>query len=372
MANHMSLAKRVDMPDGQQNQGTLAWAFHDAGYAAGHFGKRRLGGRDARPFGFDKSIVWQGTNNHRACRYSVDADETIAWRGLSNSTVTTEQALEWIGEAASGEQPFFVVISVNTPHGPFDDAPDDKKTLYANEATLPFHPLDATRDFEQHRDYHAWISGMDGDVGRVMDRLDELGVTETTILLYTLDHGAMTGVDGVAYGQKRPPNDESACIPFLIRWPGRQPADLALGAPTSTIDVFPTLVSLAGVGETSLGASAEYVRTRPGTDLSDLLHGAQDAPRPDSVFLAHPSNMNTRGSRYELIWRAVVTNDFTYAVIESGEHFLWANTDGYQNTNRLADPAHEGTRKRLWARLNTWMDEAERPFYDNWSARAAE
>ena len=107
IANHMSLAERVDMPEALSTRGTLAWAFRDAGYATGHFGKWHLGGRDARPFGFGKSIVWAGTNNHRVCRFSVDGDPYEAWEGLSNSTATTEQALEWIEATSARDQPFF-------------------------------------------------------------------------------------------------------------------------------------------------------------------------------------------------------------------------------------------------------------------------
>ncbi len=371
MANHMSLTQRVDMPEGRRERGTISWAFKDAGYATAHFGKWHLGGRDARPFGFDRSVIWQGTNNHRRSRYSVDGGELVDWEGLSNSTATTDQALEWIESSSARERPFFAVISVNPPHGPFHDAPEETKALYPDEQALPFHPLDVTRDFEQHRDYHALISAMDSDLGRVMDRLDALGIADSTILAYTSDHGGMTGIDGVAYGQKRHPNDESARIPFLVRWPGQLPAGVRLDAPTSTIDVFPTLVSLAGLSPSDLGDSAEYAASLPGTDLSGLLRGEANAARPDSVFLAHPSNMNNRGSRHEIVWRAVVTDDFTYAVTEQGEHRLWANTDGYQSANLLAAPAHVDTRKRLWGRLDRWMDEAERPFYDNWFARAA-
>ena len=372
MANHMSLAERVDLPEGETTRGTLAWAFRDAGYAIGHFGKWHLGGRDARPFGFDKSIVWSGTNNHRSCRYSIDGAENVRWQGLSNSTTTSEQALDWIEQAAGGDQPFFAIISVNPPHGPFHDAPDEKQALYPDQEALPFHPLDVTRDFEQHRDYHALISGMDDDVGTVMGRLDELGLSDSTILVYTSDHGGMTGIDGVSYGQKRHPNDESARIPFLARWPGRIPSDVRLDTPTSTIDVFPTLISLAGLSDADLGPSADYASSLPGTDLSGLLRGEPDAARPDAVFLAHPSNMNNGGSRHEIIWRAVVTDEFTYAVTDSGEHRLWANTDGYQQDNLLEDPAYLDARQKLWSRLDRWMDKAERPFYDNWFALAAE
>ena len=372
IANHMALAERVDMPEDLNTRGTLAWAFRDAGYATGHFGKWHLGGRDARPFGFDKSIVWAGTNNHRRCRFSVDGDPYKAWEGLSNATATTEQALEWIEATSARDQPFFAVISVNPPHGPFHDAPEGMKALYADEEALPFHPLDVTRDFQQHRDYHALVSGMDGDLGMVLDRLAELGLARSTVLLYTSDHGAMTGIDGVAYGQKRHPNDESARIPFLIRWPGQLPAGIRIDNPTSTIDVFPTLISLAGLSGSGLGPSADYVDSLPGTDLSGLLRGEPGAPRPDSVFLAHPSNMNNRGSRHEIIWRAIVTDAYTYAVTDEAEHRLWANSDGYQDTNLLDDPKHEQTRRRLWQKLDRWMDEAERPFYDLWFARAPE
>ena len=118
--------------------------------------------------------------------------------------------------------------------------------------------------------------------------------------------------------------------------------------------MFPTLISLAGIESEQLGPSADYVRSLPGTDLAALLRGEPDAERPDSVFLAHPSNMNNGGSRHEIIWRAVVTDEFTYAVTEDGEHRLWANTDGYQDTNLLGDPTYETTRTQLWERLDRW------------------
>ncbi len=376
MANHMHLAERVDMPEGKQTRGTMSWAFKDAGYRTGHFGKWHLGGSDARPFGFDRSIVWNDTNNHRRNPYIVDGGEPQIWTGESNAAAMTEQALEWIGQVSQDPAPFFAVISLNPPHGPFDDAPEEKKALYPSEKELPFHPLDEIRDFDQHRDYHALVSGIDDDLARVMTRLDELGIAEDTILIYTSDHGAMTGIDGVAYGQKRHPNDESARVPFLIRWPGRLPADAVIDRPTSTIDVFPTLASLAGLegrlaeaGTPQASESADYIASLPGTDLAPLLRGQPDAAKPGPVYMAHPSNMNNRGSRHEIIWRAIVTDDYTYAVTDRGEHRLWKNGNGYQDKNLLTNPAYLDVRKRLWGQLNELMDKAERPYYDAWFAR---
>ena len=373
MANHMSLGERVDMPEGQKTKGTIAWTFKDAGYTTGHFGKWHLGGRDARPFGFDRSVVWNGTNNHRKNTYNVDGGEAETWEGESNATATTEQALDWIGEAAQGDKPLFAVISLNPPHGPFHDAPEAKKALYPDEETLPFHPKDEIRDFEQHRDYHALISGIDDDLGMVMARLEELGLADNTILVYTSDHGAMTGIDGVSYGQKRHPNDESARVPFLIRWPGRIPAGRDLDTLSSTMDVLPTLAELAGIEERLEGAeSAAYLASLEGTNLAPfLLDDADGVVEPEAVFLSHPSNMNNRGSRHELVWRAIVTEDYTYAVTEAGEHRLWKNGDGYQELNLLDDPAYLETRIDLWNQLDALMDETERPYYEQWFANAA-
>lgn len=373
MANHMSLGERVDMPDGEKTRGTIAWAFKDAGYATGHFGKWHLGGRDARPFGFDRSVVWNGTNNHRKNTYNVDGGEAQEWTGESNSSATMEQAMDWIADVSGGGRPFFAVLSVNPPHGPFHDAPESKKALYPGEEALPFHPLDEIRDFEQHRDYHALISGVDDDLGFVMRRLDELGLAANTILVYTSDHGAMTGIDGVAYGQKRHPNDESTRVPFLVRWPGRVPEAVRLDILASTMDVFPTLVSLAGLREElEASPSADYLASLEGTDLSPFLLGDSDGTAPpQEIYLAHPSNMNNRGSRHEIIWRAIVTPEYTYAVTDQGEHRLWRTTDGYQQPNLLDDPAQAETRRKLWARLDRLLDRAERPYYDQWFANAA-
>ncbi len=374
MANHMSLGERVDLPEGEKTRGTISWAFRDAGYTTGHFGKWHLGGNDARLFGFDRSAIWNGTNNHRKNTFHIDGGPAETWEGESNATAMTEQALDWIAAEARGERPFFAVISLNPPHGPFDDAPEAKKALYPDEQTLPFHPLDDLRDFDQHRDYHALISGIDDDLGLVMRCLDELGIAENTILIYTSDHGAMTGIDGVEYGQKRHPNDESSRVPFLIRWPGRIQAGARPETLASTIDVFPTLAGLAGLRERLAGKpSGEYLATLPGSDLAPFLLGETDQPpQPQEVYLAHPSNMNNRGSRHELIWRAIVTPEYTYAVGAEGEHRLWANGDGRQLENLIEDPRYLETRRELWTRLDRLMDRAERPYYDQWFANVTE
>lgn len=377
IANHMSLAERVDLPEGDQTHGTLSGVFKHAGYTTAHIGKWHLGGRDARPFGFDTSIVWGGTNNHRRSVYSIDGAPNVVWRGESNATAMTTQTLDWIDKVHGGGKPFFVVLSLNPPHGPFGDALEEKKALYPDEATLPFHPLDDIRSWENHRGYHALISNVDDQVGRIAAELDRLGISENTLLIYTSDHGGMSGVGGVGYGQKRHPNDESTRVPFIASWPGRIPAGIERQTLFSTIDVFPTLAGIVGLHKQlktantpEASASLAYLNSLPGVDLSGALLNQNGGPEPRSVFLMHPSNMNNN-SQHEPVWRAIVTRDYTYAVTGDAEYALWENERNYQSENLVKSPETLAIRKQLWNELNAWMEVAETPFVDNWFARAA-
>ena len=314
LANHMNLAERVDLPEPERTRGTVSWAFKEAGYTTAHIGKWHLGGHDARPFGFDRSIVWSGTNDHRRSDYSIDGAPLTEWTGTSNATAMTSQALEWMETVHDDGRPFFVILSLNPPHGPVDDAPDEFTSLYPDEEALPFHPLDQLRNWADHRNYHALVS-----------------------------------------------NDESTRVPFLVRGPGI-PAGLALDTLASTIDLFPTLAGLAGLpsrlrdaGTVGSAASLAYLDSLPGVDLSSHLRNEPRGLASSSVFLMHPTNMNNRFSRPELVWRAVVTDRYTYAVTSDGEYALWDNDEAYQTTNLVTDPETLPIRTQLWEELGGWM-----------------
>ena len=155
------------------------------------------------------------------------------------------------------------------------------------------------------------------------------------------------------------------------------PANLELDTLFSSIDIFPTLAGLASLpdhlrqaGDDEASRSLDYLESLPGYDLSPNLLGEPGGPDPESVFLMHPSNMNNRGSRHELIWRAIVTSDYTYAVTDEGEYALWPASDGYQDTDLVNHAETLEVRRKLWSQLNDWVTRAEAPFLDNWLATA--
>ncbi len=175
---------------------------------------------------------------------------------------------EWVLErcARRPERPFFLAVGFFRPHTPyvapeswFDRHPLERMPVAAGagegRADLPAAALASQRP-EQERltdelrrramqAYHASISFMDAQVGRVVDALDRLGLAENTILVFTSDHGYHMGEHGL--WQKRSLFEESARVPLLIVAPGvTRPGGVA-GSPVSLLDLYPTLTALCGV-----------------------------------------------------------------------------------------------------------------------------
>ncbi|MCH8182158.1 MAG: sulfatase-like hydrolase/transferase [Proteobacteria bacterium] len=386
IANHMSLRERVDQGVGEKTRGTLPRMFQAAGYRTAYFGKWHLGGHDARLFGWETSLVWGGTNNHRKCRYSVNGGDWIDWEGISNAPATVDQALDWLDDYGTSDTPFFLMVSLNPPHGPMIDAPDDKKALYPDPAALPFHPHDELRNWDDHQGYHAHVSVVDDCVGTIQAKLEALQISENTIFVYTSDHGGMSGVHSIAYGQKRNPEDESSRVPFLIQWPGHIPVNVELTDLFSTIDIFPTLCSLAQLPEhlfriiesprasnreIALAQNAmPYMALCPGLDFAPNLLRDMNQARPTSVFLMHITNMNNRGSQPQVLFRGMVTQDHLYAALPDREYCLYARSETYLHTNLVADPSQTLVKQTLRMELQSWIDKAETPFLDQWFANS--
>ena len=341
----------------------LGKIFREAGYRTGYIGKWHLGGTRAEPFGFEHSLIWTETNTHYdASRYHPAGEDPVKPKGY-NATLMTDQALEYI--EAQRDEPFFLMLSWNPPHSNFLDAPEAKQALYP-DGSLAYPPnapapkpgvseeeqIWDKNSRPQYRGYHAHVSAIDDELGRVLDGVERLGLAEDTIIIYSSDHGSMLGSHGV--GSKRQPFEESIRVPFLAQWPGVIPAGVKSDALMGTVDIMPTLCGLAGLPAPD---------SCTGLDFSPWFRG-EKGPDPDSQFIMHISKDHASGGQKHPapIFRGVRTKRHTYAVYPDRAWCLFDNEkDPYQQMNLIDDPAHAELRGQLHAETEAWMRRAEDP-----------
>ncbi|NQT19979.1 MAG: sulfatase-like hydrolase/transferase, partial [Planctomycetes bacterium] len=204
-----------------------------------------------------------------------------------------------------------------------------------------------------YQGYHAHVSAIDDELGRLMQKLAELGIAKDTLLIYTSDHGSMLGSHGV--GGKRQPYEESIKTPFLAHWPGTVPAGTRSAALFGAIDVMPTVCSLAGI---------PVPKTCMGQDFSQTVLGKK-GPKPESQFIMHISKNHASGGQKHPapLFRGVTTERYTYAVYPHKPWCLFDNReDPYQQKNLIHAPEHAGTRKAMRAMLVNWLAKAKDPF----------
>jgi arylsulfatase A-like enzyme len=180
------------------------------------------------------------------------------------------------------------------------------------------------------RDYYAAISALDHNLGRLLTGLDELGLADDTIVVFTSDHGDMMYSQRAA--QKNHPWDESLLVPFLIRYPAAIPAGTRISAPFNTVDILPTLLELAGV------AAPEFAE---GTSFAGAVRGLdQSLPEAAYILCAWPWILPE--------WRGIRTEDHTYVEAHAGPLLLFDNrNDPYQMENLVNRPEHRDLQERL-------------------------
>jgi arylsulfatase A-like enzyme len=345
---------------------TLGKAFKAAGYKTGYIGKWHLGGLRAEPFGFDLSLIWTEIGTHwDRSRFHPREGEPVQPKGY-NATLMTDQALDFIEE--NRERPFFLVVSWNPPHSDFLDPPEGKKDLYPVEDSLPRRKnvvLESPPVAEENasifdrngwphfQGYNGHISAIDDELGRIMKKVDGLGLSEDTIIVYSSDHGSMMGSHGL--GSKRQPYEESIRVPFLVRWPGVIPAGIETDTLFGSIDIMPTLCAIAGI---------PVPESCMGQDFSPLLRG-EKGPDPDHQFIMHVSKKNaSNGDNHPApLFRGIRTKRYTYAYYPEKPWCLFDNQeDPYQLNNLINDPEKASLRKELDEILRKSLDEAEDPF----------
>jgi arylsulfatase A-like enzyme len=340
-ANNRVVANDLPLPTDLPSLGEM---FHSAGYRTGYIGKWHLDGvprskwtpPGPRRHGFEYWAAYNCSHDYfRADKYYRDLPVAIRMEGYEPE-VQTNLTLDFL--ATADERPFCLLLSWGPPHDPYPLVPEVFKDQY-DPSTISLRPNvsavheDAralAHDWETREttaNYYAAITALDHQLGRILDFLDETGLVDNTIVVFTADHGDMLWSQGRM--KKQLPWEESINIPFIARWPGQIQAGVTSDALFGIIDHLPTLLSLC-----SIKASARLQGVN--FDLT-LLGTAPDTEQalPSSVFLMDMVRMDESHTQNMDEWRGLRTQRFTYARWVDGRPWLLFDNDNdpYQLIN---------------------------------------
>mgnify|MGYP000191630189 CR=1 FL=1 len=324
-----------------QDANTIAKIYKKAGYNTAYIGKWHLNGRESgekilesrlkfipkeRRQGFDFWQVLECTHDYNNSFYYEDSPEKLKWQGY-DAIAQTKSAVNFISENSKKEAPFFLMLSWGPPHAPYITAPEEYRNMFRPE-NIKVRPNVPEEFREKARKdiaaYYAHIAALDDCIDDLFMALQENGIKENTIFVFTSDHGDLL----YSHGQikKQQAYDESIRVPFLLNYPallgnGQHIFDF----PINTPDILPTLLGLSGI---------EIPETVQGNDFSKVITG-KASTNIEAVLLQcpvpfHQWNYSKGGREY----RGVRTSRFTYVRDLNGPWLLFDNVmDPYQINN---------------------------------------
>jgi len=341
------------------NETTLASALRSAGYKTFFAGKWHLGGKGALPEdrGFDINKGGWEVGGPEGGYYApwINPNLPSGPRGQSLTQRLADETISFIEQNTN--RPFLAYLAFYAVHGPIQTT----KPLWAKyraKATTQPQPserfqIDRTlpvRIIQDNPIYAGLIDELDDATGRVLKKLDELGLSSNTIVVLTGDNGGVVSGDSYSScqfpyrGGKGRQWEGGTRVPVYIRAPGITTSGSICDTPVSGIDYLPTLLQLAGV----TNSPKQIV---DGVSLAPLLNGGSITPRP--LFWHYPHYGNQGGEPSSIIrsgdWKLIHYwedghNELYNLVADIGEqHDLAA-----RETKRAAD---------LWLQLQAWLKE---------------
>lgn len=334
----------IDLP---KDETTIAEALKPLGYATALFGKWHSGKLPDGTFTHPLDQGFDETFGYLDARHAWEHFPKELWRGRNKEAVTgyssdllANEAVRFINQTK--DAPFFLYVPFIEPHF-WVEAPEENLAKFRGKFTEkdPSKPINAQ--------YAAMITRLDAAIGRIVKALDDAGVRDNTIIVFTSDNGATfeeRNYGASAFhdsnqpfrGQKRSLEEGGIRMPSFVRWPGHIPAGKRTDALMQTTDLFPTLLTAAG------GSAASNV---DGKNMLDVWSGK---PAPERTLFWE---FNVEG------WGmyAAMRGDWKYLEMGPNRWLYNVKTDpGERRTYAQEQPE---IFKSLQADLKAWMATAK-------------
>ena len=259
---------------------TLAEALKPAGYETCCIGKWHLGHTEQylpRTQGFDYYYGILYSNDMRPVQ--LVENESVVEYPVFQPTITqryTDKALDFITRCAGADKPFFLYLPHAMPHKP----------LAASER---FYTPETPDDL-----YADVIRELDHNVGRLLDKVSDLGIDDNTMIIFTSDNGPSYGGNtGGLRGKKAKSWEGGHRVPFIAKWPGRIPQETVNRSPVASVDIFPTILKAANVEVPS-------DRKIDGIDIMPALKSEAPLPHPPIFEMGGVNLMSVRRGKWKL------------------------------------------------------------------------
>ena len=323
------------------------------GWACAMCGKWHMGDNYVPQHGFSHWFVRQNDGGQYTHADMIRNGEFIDIPRYVTDVVTDE-ALALIDRYADAGTPFYISVHHNAPHSPFTGHPQEIVDSYddcpfESCPQEPIHPWAVGHKLtesclgnrEMLKGYFAAVTGVDTNLGRILDKLDERGIRENTLVVFCSDNGFSCGHHGF-WGkgngtQPRNMFENSVRVPMILSHPGSIPAGRVEEALCSAYDFMPTLLNYAGL-------PIPQDRNLPGASFLPLLRGEEMAERESVVIY----------DEYGPV-RMVRTKEWKYIHRHSdGPHELYDLVNDPDERRNLAD--EPGQAKRI-AGMKAMMDD---------------
>jgi arylsulfatase A-like enzyme len=334
---------------------TVAQTLKAAGYATGMFGKWHLGNSaEHHPGkrGFDEAIVSAGQHFDFTTSPAVNYP-----KGQYLADFLTDKAVDFIKRHK--DHPFFLYLPHFGVHSPHQAKPELIAKFKA-KAAVGGH---------DNPTYAAMIASVDESVGRVMATLDELKLADNTLLVFVSDNGGVGGYE--REGIKKEGSDVTdnaplrsgkgslyeggTRVPFIVRWPGQTKAGTANDIPAIHVDIYPTLVEIAGG---KMPASQMF----DGESLVSLFRNPAGKLTRDAIFQHFPGYLGAGTDSWRTTPVSLIqAGDWKLMeFLEDGRLELYNLRDDIGEKNNLA-ATQPAKAKELHAKLVAWRTAIKAP-----------